>query len=234
MNAADSNNKLEKKSALPEEYRQGFAIFCGCRIDLSKHVLIPRPETEFMARYAIRDLLVSGIKSPKVLDIFSGSGCLGVAAAKNIAGAAVDFSDIDLAAVEQIKINIGINGIESGRTRVFLSDIFSTIPADAKYDIILANPPYVDPARIGEVQDSVLEHEPSGALFGGRGGLEVIGRFLEQVKNRLIEGGKAYMEFDPQQSREIERILDGCEYKRYNFIKDQFGFMRFVKIEADL
>lgn len=234
MDAADKKKIIKEKSALPEEYRQGFAIFCGCRIDLSRRVLIPRPETEFMARYAIRDLLISGIKKPRVLDIFSGSGCLGVAAAKNVAGATVDFSDIDPVAAEQIKINIGINGIESGRARVFVSDIFSAIPTDAEYDIILANPPYVDPARMGEVQESVLEHEPAVALFGGREGLEVISRFLEQAKKRRNKNGTIYMEFDPRQSQRIKQILDGFGYKRYDLFKDQFGFLRFVKIAADL
>lgn len=219
-------------TALPEEYRQGFAIFCGCRIDLSKRVLIPRPETELMARNAIRDLTLGNFRKPRVLDIFSGSGCIGVAVAKNIQTALVDFSDIDPAAVEQIKINIGINGIDPGRVRIFKSDIFNGIPEGQKYDMITANPPYVDPARIGEVQDSVLKHEPSVALFGGREGLEVVGKFLRQAKQFLASAGSIYMEFDPRQEEKIRIILDDCGYKRYDFFRDQFGLVRFVRVKV--
>ena len=223
----DKNNN--GKSALPDEYRQGFAIFCGCRIDLSQRVLIPRPETEFMVRRAIQDITVKARRAVKVLDIFSGSGCAGVAVAKNIPGVAVDFSDIDPKAVAQIKINLDINGIAANRVRVFESDIFETIPAGAKYDAILANPPYVDPARIAEVQDSVLDHEPYRALFGGKGGLEVIARFLRAAKDYLEPGGFIYMEFDTQQADAIKIMLDDNGYKGYDFLRDQFGQIRFVK-----
>jgi release factor glutamine methyltransferase len=192
-------------------------------------VLIPRPETEFMVRYAIQDLTVGGLRAPEVLDIFSGSGCVGLAIAKNVLAASVDLSDIDPKAVAQIKINLDINGIDSGRARVFTSDIFEDIPAGTKYDLIIANPPYVDPARIGEVQDSVLDHEPGRALFGGKLGLEVIDRFLKEAKKFLAAGGSIYMEFDPQQAAAIGRILDGNGYKRYALLKDQYGQTRFVK-----
>jgi release factor glutamine methyltransferase len=225
----DSTNNNNEKSALPDEYRQGFAMFCGCKIDLSQRVLIPRPETEFMARYAIQDLTGGGLRAPKVLDIFSGSGCVGVAIAKSVLAASVDLSDINLKAVAQIKINLEINDIDPGRARVFVSDIFGKIPDGAKYDLIIANPPYVDPARIGEVQDSVIDHEPGRALFGGKLGLEIISRFLEEAKNFLVPDGSIYMEFDPQQAPAIGRILDDNGYKRYAFLKDQYGQIRFVK-----
>ncbi len=225
----NSNNGNEI-AALPEEYRRGFTVFCGCRIDLSKRVLIPRPETEFMARSAIRDLALNGPYKPRVLDIFSGSGCIGIAVAKNIETAAVNFSDIDPAAVEQIKINLVINAISPERVKIFESDIFSGIPSGLKYDVILANPPYVDPELAAQVQRSVLDHEPRRALFGGRQGLEVIEKFLGRVQDFLAPAGVLYMEFDPRQKEKIGLILDGCRYKRYAFFKDQFGFMRFVKI----
>ena len=229
MDSGPANENNNGKSALPDEYRQGFAIFCGCKIDLSRRVLIPRPETEFMVRRAIQDLAVKGRRAPKVLDIFSGSGCAGIAVAKNIPGSSVDLSDIDPKALAQININLKINGIVADRTRVFESDIFDKIPAGTKYDAILANPPYVDPARIAEVQDSVLDHEPYRALFGGKEGVEVIARFLRAAKDFLEPGGFIYMEFDAQQTNAIKAMLDDNGYKRYAFLRDQFGQVRFIK-----
>lgn len=225
-------DRKEKRSALPDEYRQGFAMFCGCKIDLSQRVLIPRPETEFMVRCAIRDSALSDCRHPAVLDIFSGSGCIGVAIARNIPNARVDFSDIDPRARRQIEINLGINNIGSGQYRIFNSDIFKSIPQDARYDIILANPPYIDPTRINEIQKSVIEYEPHHALFGGRKGLEIIERFLCDAGKFLNPSGLIYMEFDPQQAAAVERILDDGNYRRYDFNKDQFGQTRFLKITA--
>jgi release factor glutamine methyltransferase len=98
--------------------------------------------------------------------------------------------------------------------------------------LIIANPPYVDPARIAEVQDSVLDHEPHRALFGGEGGLEVIRRFLRQVRDRLAANGCLYMEFDPQQAEAIRRMLDDNGYKIYDFLRDQSDRVRFVKVSV--
>lgn len=216
-------------SDLPEEYEKGYAMFLGCRIDLSKHPLIPRPEPEFWTARAIADLeRIRGMIT--VLDIFSGSGCIGVAVAKKLLNANVDFSDIDSNAIEQIKINLKINGIEKKRTNIFRSDIFSSIPSEKRYDAILANPPYIDPARIGEVQKSVLDHEPHAALFSGNGGLEVIDKFLRQAKSFLNPKGFIYLEFDASQRRAINCLTKSVGYALINIHKDQFGRVRFAKI----
>jgi HemK-like putative methylase len=214
---------------LPEEYGSGAVDFAGCKIDLSRKPLIPRPETEFWTRQAIIDLA----RRPKgqwILDIFSGSGCVGVAIAKHLESAHVDFFDIDRNAVEQIKINLEANGIGHDRAAVFESDIFSNIPAGNRYDAITANPPYVDPARIAQVQASVLKHEPHVALFGGVRGLEVIERFLKEAKNFLKPGGSIYMEFDPTQRDAVENIAKTNGYGGVAFYKDQYDVWRYARI----
>jgi release factor glutamine methyltransferase len=217
------------KSALPIEYREGFAEFLGCKIDLSTRPLIPRPETEFWTRRAIIDLARLPQKNIAVLDLFSGSGCVGVAVAKNLLKATVDFADIDSKALEQIKINIKINGIDDNRTRVFESNVFGGIAKNAKYDAILANPPYVDPERINEVQKSVLDWELSVALFAENHGLAVIEKFLFEAKDYLTSAGFIYLEFDPRQKRDIMEIAGKSGYRKREFFKDQFGRWRFAK-----
>jgi release factor glutamine methyltransferase len=215
---------------IPEEYKKGYTDFLGCRIDLSARPLIPRPETEFWTRRAIIDLARLSQKNIRVLDIFSGSGCVGIAVALHVKTARVDLGDADPRAVEQIKINLGINKIAPERAAVFESDIFAGFPLASRYDAILANPPYVDPARMGEVQRSVFDYEPSVALFGGNKGLEIIEKFLKSAKNYLKENGFIYLEFDSRQRRDIMEIIKKEGYSSFKFFKDQFGLWRFTKV----
>lgn len=218
------------KSGLPEEYKKGYSIFLGCKIDLSRRVLIPRPESEFWTEAAINDLKKTKNDDLRILDIFSGSGCVGIAAAKYLPDARVDFSDIDKSAIGQININLDINRIGRNRAEVFESDIFEKIPPANRYDAILANPPYIDPARIGEVQESVLDHEPRIALFSGGGGLETIKKFLRRAIDFLKPEGFIYLEFDASQMEAVEDMAESIGYLSISFFKDQFGVWRFAKI----
>lgn len=218
------------KSDLPKEYETGYAMFLGCKIDLSRRVLIPRPETEFWTAAAIKDLENLKKEDLRILDIFSGSGCIGVAAAKKLPAANVDLSDIDPRAVWQIKINLEINDINRNRVNIFKSDTFNDIPAGNSYDAILANPPYIDLDRIGEVQRSVLDYEPRVALFSGGGGTEAIDKFLKEAKNFLKVRGFIYLEFDKSQANAIKKMVEAGGYSSAEFFNDQFGELRFVKI----
>jgi len=199
---------------LPEEYKRGFKDFLGIKIDLSKRPLIPRPETEYWVQWFINQ---DHKEKMKCLDLFSGSGCVGVAVLKNIQDSICHFGEIDDAFLEQIKINC--SDIDSNRYKIIKTDIFSNI--NEKYDYILANPPYVAKNRISEVGEDVIEYEPHIALFSGEDGMKAINKFIAEVKNYLNDGGYAIMEFDPQQKGEI---------KEGEFYKDQFGEYRFVII----
>jgi len=93
---------------IPNEYKKGFTKFLNCKIDLRNRVFIPRTETGFWVKKAIKELssLREGLK---VLDIFAGSGCIGISILKNVENSFVDFVDIDKKAIEQIKINLKLN-----------------------------------------------------------------------------------------------------------------------------
>jgi release factor glutamine methyltransferase len=118
---------------LPEEYKRGFKDFLGIKIDLSKRPLIPRPETEYWVQWFIKQ---DHKEKMKCLDLFSGSGCVGVAVLKNIQDSICHFGEIDDAFLEQIKINC--SDIDSNRYKIIKTDIFSNI--DEKYDYILSTP----------------------------------------------------------------------------------------------
>jgi release factor glutamine methyltransferase len=206
--------------------------FLNCKIDTSKGVFIPRPETEFWTKKAIKEIqnYITLYRSNelKILDIFAGSGCIGIAILKNIRKSHVDFVDIDKKAIEQIKINLRLNKISQKRYRIIKSDVFDKIKG--KYNFIFANPPYVAKERLNEVQESVKKLEPKISWYGGRGGLRYIKSFLKGAKEHLKENGIIFMEIDPLQREEVEEILKKEGYKKFKFYKDQFKKIRWAKI----
>ena len=204
--------------------------FLNCKIDVSKKVFQPRIETEFWVKKAIEDIknLKLKIKNLRILDIFAGSGCIGIAALKNIKNCWVDFVDIDDKAISQIKINLKLNRISKNKYKIYKSNLFEKLK-NKKYDIIFANPPYVALERISEVDKEVLEKEPKIALFAGRDGMVLIEKFFKKVKSHLKASGTLYLEFDPLQKEKIKEIFEKGGFK-FSFQKDQFGKYRWLKI----
>jgi len=220
------------KTEIPNEYLKGFTKFLNCKIDLRNRVFIPRIETEFWVKKAVTEIQKTANKrqKTKILDIFAGSGCIGIAILKNIKNSRVDFVDIDEKAIAQIKINLKLNGISPKRYRVVKSNLFEKIKGE-KYDFIFANPPYVAKERLNEVQPSVLKYEPKRAILAGKKGLIYIRRFLRGAKKNLKPKGIICLEIDPQQKEEINEILKRKKYNKFNFLKDQFKKYRWLKIK---
>lgn len=200
--------------------------FLNCQIKISKKIFLPRKETEYWTKKAIEEIKKRKGRL-KVLDIFAGSGCIGIAVLKNIERAKVDFADLSQKAISQIKENLSLNQIPSKRYKIFLSDVFKKIKG--KYDFILANPPYVAEERISKVSPWVLENEPKMAILAGKRGLKFIKKFLKGAKKHLKKGGLIFMELDPKEKRKIEEILKKEGYQNFSFFKDQFKKIRFLK-----
>lgn len=212
----------------PVDYLIGFVEFAGCVIDLSSRPLIPRPETEHWTMKAIQELKTDTRKSFHCLDMFAGSGCVGVAVLHHLPQALVDFAEQDKRLLGQIRLNLEKNGLSARRSRLFHSDVFSSVPGN--YDYIFANPPYIPESGRQKIQASVLQYEPAEALFAGRDGLEYIKRFLKEAKAHLNPEGRIYMEFDPIQRREIGEIAGKLGYKSCEFSKDQYGKWRWCRM----
>lgn len=213
----------------PLEYVRGFTEFGApsgsCKIDLSKRPLIPRVETEFWVGEALKY-----VKKGRVLDIFAGSGCIGLAVLKRRKKCEVVFADKDKNCIEQIRINLKLNNYHIRANMIIRSDVFSKIKG--KYDYIFANPPYVAEKLKHKVQKSVLKYEPKKALFGGQDGLFYIRKFLASAKNFLNPGGRIFMEFSPEQKNKIEKLLKKYKYKNWEFKKDQYDRWRWVVVFA--
>lgn len=212
----------------PVDYVIGFSKFLGCHIDLSKKPLIPRTETEYWVEGALNEIAID--KPIKILDVFSGSGCIGIGALSRLPNAQVDFADLEPNAIEQIKINLEKNAANSSRYVVYQSDVFDSIPAEKRYDVIFANPPYIGVKNKQRVQDSVFYYEPHSALFSGEDGMPLINKTLTSLKERLTPNGVLYLEFDDIQQILLEKILVGLGFTNYSFYKDQFGLVRLVKV----
>ena len=201
--------------------------FLNCKIDLSKKVFQPRIETEYWVKKTINEIRDTNYEI-RILDIFSGSGCIGIAILKNLKNSQVDFVDISSKAIEQIKINLKLNKIAKNRYKVIRSNLFEKVKG--KYDFIFANPPYVALKRINQVQKEVLENEPKEALFAGLDGMFWIEKFLKKAKKYLKPQGMIYMEFDPQQKEKIKKILEKENFQ-FSFHKDQFKKYRWLKAQ---
>ncbi len=214
---------------IPKEYKLGWTKFLGIRIDLSLRPFIPRPETAQMVKAIIKEIKNTDRKRDiDCLDLFAGSGAIGLALLVYLKNTKLDFGEKNPIFLKQIKINLHKNSIPESRYSIIQTDIFSNI--FSKYDYIIANPPYVAEKRLNQVQKSVLDFEPKEALFGGPEGLDIIKKFLARAKLYLKPGGKIFMEFDPWQKQDLQKLFQKYGYKTWKFFKDNNNFWRWVKI----
>lgn len=197
------------ESGEPVDYVIGFSNFLGAKIDLSHHPMIPRQETEFWVEKAIQFLPIRNKIS--ILDIFAGSGCIGIAILKHFPEATVDFGEKDPVLIRQIEKNLDINKINLTRAHTYETDTFSNIP-QKKYDFIFSNPPYISHDRKWQVARPVLEHEPHLALFTDDDGLFFVKKLLAEAPEFLDKRGKLFIEFDHWQKDEIEKLLDASSF----------------------
>lgn len=208
--------------SIPIEYEQGYKYFLGNKIDLSLKPLIPREETEYWVSLALKEIK----QGSRCLDLFSGSGCIGISVLNAIKDSYCDFGEIDNNFIKQIEINL--KGINKDRYNIIKTNIFSNIKN--KYDYILANPPYVAKKRINEVGKDVLKYEPHIALFSGEHGMDAITELINNGFNYLNKKGVLIIEHDESQKKQIEEIVLKNKYRKYEFCKDQFNKYRFIKI----
>ncbi len=194
--------------------------FLHTKIHLDSRPLIPRSETEYWVNKVIEDIKKDDPGNLKILDLCAGSGCIGVAVLNSLPGVIVDFVEMDETHHETIRKNVRENNIEEARTRIFGGDLFEQL--SDTYDVILTNPPYIDPKEIAGVESSVLDFEPSGALFGGINGMEIIERIIGDAPQFLKPGGMLVIEHEPEQGSLIQQLLHGI-----TSYEDQFGVVRY-------
>lgn len=214
------------KKDYPVDYLIGYKEFLGSKIDLSKKTLIPRAETEFWVDKVLSDNSLD--EKSVFLDMFTGSGCIGISIISQKPNSFVIFSDSELNAIKQTKINLKINKINDDRFKVKKSDLFSKLK-NYKFDAIFANPPYISKSDLDIGKE--IKYEPKTALYSDDNGLEIIKKFLSNAYKYLNENGVIFMEFGEDQVEPInETLIQLGKYSSWKFHKDQFKKYRWVEI----
>jgi release factor glutamine methyltransferase len=213
------------KAGRPIQYITGSTEFYNCTILVNEATLIPRPETEELIDLIIRE---NRNFSGTILDIGTGSGCIAIALAKNLTGAAVTGTDISPEALEVAVKNARLNEVKADfiRDDIFNPErVFETEPG-----IIVSNPPYVRESEKQYMNRNVLEHEPHTALFVTDSDPLVYYRaILETAEKVLRPGGKIYFEINEAMGNEMTQMLEEFGYNEVKLIPDLNGKARIMK-----
>lgn len=190
----------------PLAYVLGEWDFYGLKLFVNENVLIPRDDTCAVTALAIeRGIFLPS--SPRVLDLCCGSGCIGLAIASRIKDARVTLADISKDALAVAKKNIGYHKM-TGRVSCVQVDAREPAPAFlGKFDLIISNPPYITTEEMQTLPESVKDHEPHLALWGGEDGLDFYRAIIQNYKYALKDGGLLAFEFGEGQADAICEIL---------------------------
>ena len=167
----------------------GRAWFCGLPFTVDERVIVPRSP--------IAELVFNGFQPwceqepRRILDLCSGSGCIGIACAYAFQDAEITLSDISPEALSIADINIGQHDVAQ-RVHALQSDLFAGLSGE-KFDLIVSNPPYVDARDMAEMPDE-YQHEPELALASGDDGLDFTRRLLREAHQHLSEEGVLVVE----------------------------------------
>ncbi len=175
----------------PAAYLTGRTWFAGLEMIVSDQVMVPRsPLAELVSHGFAPWTEPSDVG--RVLDLCTGSGCIGIAAAMHLPDADVDLADISPAALRIAMRNRALHGLED-RVRIIESDLFAAIDDEAVYDIIVSNPPYVAAAEL-ESLPAEYRHEPQLAFAAGQSGLDLVLRILRDAPDFLGDDGLLIVE----------------------------------------
>src|SRR5206468_6089045 len=176
----------------PLQHILGWEEFCGLRFTVTADVLVPRPETETLVEWALALLLPAGAGGKSVIDVGTGSGCIACALAAARPDLRVVGVDISPAAVRLARENAFALALND-RVTVVESDLFGSL-AGSRFDLVVANPPYLPAPILSGLAPEVVVYEPSLALDGGVDGLRVIRRLVAEAPARLVPGGTLALE----------------------------------------
>lgn len=186
--------------------------FYGMTLYVNRDVLIPRDDTCAVTELAIKRGLYLD-QDPRILDLCTGSGCIGLAIARRVKDARVTLADISREALAVAKKNCALQKL-TGRTSCVQADALQVPPAFlGEFDMIVSNPPYVRSDEMPDLQPSVRDFEPSLALDGGADGLEFYRSIVKNYSQVLKPGGWICFEFGMGQGDAVCRILEAGGFR---------------------
>ena len=210
----------------PVAYLIGEWEFYGLPLDISRDVLIPRPDTEVLAGQAIEYIQTLG--ECRVLDLCAGSGCIGLAVASQAPQARVVLGEYSDAALKICRQNIRRNGL-TGRVVPMQADAREKPErALGEFQCIVSNPPYIPRADLETLDASVKDYEPHLALDGGEDGLDFYQTISGKWKEALAPGGRLYFEVGVGQADTVLRIMRAQGFGDIQIVKDLHDIPRVV------
>ncbi len=223
----------------PIQYILGKAEFMGLEFKVTPDVLIPRQETEILVETALKQsTCLAGRQaraqehkstSLKIMDLGTGSGCIAVSLAKLLHNVEITATDISNKAIEIATYNAVLNRV-SEKIKFVNTDLFSglCVYCLARYDIIVANPPYVPSGEIDTLQPEI-KYEPRVGLDGGKDGVDIYRKLIKEAAVYLKEGGLLIMEIGFGQKSAIENIFhESNKFEIIEVIKDYSGIDRII------
>ena len=200
----DATQRLLAGEPLP--YVLGEWEFYGLPLYVDRNVLIPRDDTCAVVGLAVNQAIFLP-SDPRILDLCTSSGCIGLAIASRIKDARVTLADISKDALAVAKKNISSNKLTS-RVSCVQADALGPAPAFlGKFDMIVSNPPYITGPEMAELPASVKNYEPHLALYGGRDGLDFYRSIAKNYCKALKPGGYLALEFGMGQGDDVCQIL---------------------------
>jgi len=184
----------------PLPYVLGWWEFYGRKFAVNPEVLIPRPETELLVERALGELKDRGGMA-RLVDIGTGSGCVAVTLAVEVAACDVFATDLSRGALRTAQANALEHGVEE-RLRLVQADLLEGLAGE--WDILCANLPYLPSARLGRL--AAVDREPVMALDGGVGGMVLTRRLIESLGSCLAMGGLALLEIDEGHGADLSAL----------------------------
>ena len=195
----------------PIAYVLGEWDFYGMRLRVTRDVLIPRDDTCAVTSLAIKKALFLE-QDPRVLDLCTGSGCIGLAVANKVKDARVTLADISREALAVAKSNIIAMKLSARVSCVQVNALEKPASFLGKFDLIVSNPPYVTGDEMKQLPPSVKDYEPHLALYGGDDGLDFYRNIADKFRDALKPDGYLCFEFGKDQGDAVCAILEENGY----------------------
>jgi release factor glutamine methyltransferase len=200
----------------PIQYITGEQEFYGLALRVTPDVLIPRPETELLVEAVLAEL--DGARPVRILDVGTGSGAIAIGLAHYLPSAQITAVDLSTAALEVAASNAARHALAS-HIHFIQSDLLEALANDeARYDIIVSNPPYVTTTDHARLHPQVRDHEPAIALLAGPDGLDVVRRLIPQARAALQPNGLLALEIGHDQREAVASLLS--EWNELRFVDD--------------
>lgn len=209
----------------PVQQILGKAYFYGYTFEVNEHTLIPRPETEELVEWIMAS--VPADQPIRILDIGTGSGCIGLTLAKELPLSQVTLLDISKEALEVAKRNAVALDTE---VHFLQADILALEELPDTYDIIVSNPPYIRELEKVEIKKNVMDYEPHTALFVADGDPLIFYRKIGTLaKTQLNPGGFLFYEINQYLGKEMVELLEAIGFKQTTLRRDLLGNYRLTK-----